>query len=109
VHHHQALYQGGHPETMEEGIQAERLSYRREHEVKRRGLGAVETHENNEQHGQVQKRNEGQTVNRMGKNDWMGFSNKGHKDGYKRLDGGLPSFTCERGLWYNSINGNESS
>ncbi len=94
---------------MEKGIQTERLSYRREHEIKRRGLGGVETHENNEQYGQVQKGNERRTVNRVGKNDWMGFSNKGYKDGYKGIDGGLPSIACERGFWYNSINGNESS
>jgi len=94
---------------MEEGIQAKGISHRREYEIKRRGLDEIKTHEHNEQHGKIQKRNEGQTVNRMGKNDWMGFSNKGHKDGYKRFDGGLPGFTCERGLWYNSINGNESS
>lgn len=94
---------------MEEGIQSKRISHRREYKAQNRGLGTVETYENNEQYRQIQKRNEGRTVNRMGKNDWMGFSNKGYKDGYKRLDGGLPSFTCERGLWYNSINGNKGS
>ena len=94
---------------MEEGIQAKRVSHRREHEAKRRRPKTIKTHENNEQYRKIQKRNEGQTVNRMGKNDRMGFSNKGYKDGYKGTDGGMPSIAGERGFWYNSINGNESS